>query len=70
MLTKRNAASGETNELVANQKASRSRPVSCDVINDFRPATQSVKCERFVLIAATMRRPLSSFSLLAISLYS
>jgi len=69
MLTKTNCASGETNELVANQEASRA-PVSCDVINDFRPATKSVKCERFVLIAATMRRPLTSFSLLAISFYS
>ena len=45
-------------------------PISCDVINDFRPARRSVKCGRFVLIAATMRRPLSSFSLLAISHYS
>ena len=73
MLTKRNAASGETNPLamVANQEASHARgPVSWDVRNDFRPATQSVKCERFVLIAATMRRPLSNFSLLAVSLYS
>ena len=76
LLTERNAASssGETNDERLSwwqTKKPRSRlPVSCDVINDFRPATQSVKCVRFVLIAATMRRPLSSFSLLAISHYS
>lgn len=64
VLTTRNAPSG-------GSKTSRARArVSCDVINDFRPATQSVKCERFVLIAATMRRPLSSFSLSEMLLYS
>ena len=59
-------------QVLVQDRAVRACAWSCrqrDVTSDCRRLLKSVKCQRFVLIAATMRRPSVIFFILPISLY-